>query len=66
MKQQFIKPYIVMKLCAINYGLLNIIKRYFKNSNYKLSNLYEKIKKVIEIKNPYFLTVILTDFATLL
>ena len=55
-----------MKSSAINYGLLNIIKRYFKNSNYKLSNLYEKIKKVIEIKNPYFLTVILTDFAALL
>ena len=47
-----------MKSSAINYGLSNIIKRYFKNSNYKLSNLHEKIKKVIEIKNPYFLILI--------
>ena len=37
-----------------------------ENGCCKSGGLYEKIKKVIEIKNPYFLTVILTDFATLL
>ena len=52
--------------CMINDTSLDIINRYFKNGDYKVSSLYEKIKKVIEIKNPYFLTVILTDFATLL
>ncbi len=46
--------------------IFNIIKWYFKNRLCELGNLYEKIKKVIEIKNLYFLTVILTDFATLL
>ena len=39
---------------------LTNIDAHSKNSNDKLSNLYEKIKKVIEIKNLYFLTVILT------
>ena len=46
--------------------IFNIIERYSKNSFHELENIYEKIKKVIEIRNLYFLTVILTDFATLL
>ena len=39
---------------------LTNIDAHSKNSNDKLGNLYEKIKKVIEIKNLYFLTVIFT------
>ena len=43
-----------------NDELSKIINRCFKNSYSQLINLYEKIKKGIEIKNLYFLTLILT------